>query len=103
MAMTFRKFVRWSSNSGYSRKEIFAMARLWWRVHPEDRGDNGVFEIIYHGKRLTKEFYSRRAGIEWALWNYKGSHTGWVVRPVSLEHLDEPDPHCPLCSAGNQS
>lgn len=95
--MTFREFIRWASNNGWSRKEVFAMGRMWWKLHPLDKGDAGVFEIIYHGKRLPKEFRSRRQAIEWALWNYKGSHAGWQVRPVSFEYLGEPDPHCPVC------
>lgn len=97
--MTFREFVRWASNNGYTREEIFAMARLWWKQHPDDRGDRGIFEIVYHNHRLAVEFYSRRAAIRWALWNYKGNHTGWHVRPISFEHLGEPDPRCPLCAA----
>ena len=95
--MTFREFVRWSSNQGYSRRDIFGMARLWWKYNPDDKGDRGVFEIVYRGKPLAHEFRSRRAAINWGLWNYKGSHAGWKVRPVSFEHLGEPDFHCPIC------
>lgn len=96
--MTFREFVRWASNEGWSRKEVFAMARLWWKLHPDDRGDFGVFEIFYRGKRLPGEFHSRRAAVKWGLWNYKGRRAGWQVRPVSFEYLGEPYMRCPLCA-----
>ena len=75
------------------------MARMWWKAHPDDKGDIGVFEIYYRNLRLPKEFRSRRAAIQWALWNYKGLRSGWVVRPVSFEHLGEPHIHCPLCTS----
>lgn len=97
--MYFREFIRWASNEGWSRAELFGLARMWWRRHPDDKGDTGVFQVVYQGYALAKEFRSRRAAVQWALWNYKGSHVGWQVRPVGFEHLGEPYVPCPLCAA----
>ena len=67
------------------------MARMWWKAHPDDKGDiEGCLKFTTAICGFRK-FRSRRAAIQWwALWNYKGLRSGWVVRPVSFEHLGEP-------------
>ena len=91
------------SNEGWSLQGRFlSWLGMWWKAHPDDKGDIGVFEIYpYHRNlRLPKEFLqpSRRDSMG-ALELREGLRSGWVVRPVSFEHLGEPHIHCPLCTS----